>query len=422
MPSEIVAKYAIMDALNALEIFEHQKVVLEKEGLTNIFLLESELLELTLEMRKKGVRVDIEKTEQLITQFEIELKQKKLALNSMAGYDVNVNAARSIQCFCDANKIKYMRTPKSGEPSFTKSFLRLEQNPFFKKILEIRELEKFTNTFLKQAILKYNIKERIHCQFNQLRSDKFGTVSGRYSSSNPNLQQIPARSEKGKIIRSLFIPDEGERWVKADYSQIEPRVTLHYAWGQEAQKMRDMFFDNPSCDAYAPMMNMLPNISRATIKQLYLGLCYGMGQAALCKNLNMTEREGKELIRQFNIILPYLDNLNRRAKEKARRNGCIMTILGRRRQFKYPFFYKALNALIQGSSADILKKAMLDVYRYDRTLIPLLTVHDELDFSIPHSRVDFKREIKDIMENCVKTLRVPLHLDVEEGNSWGEVK
>jgi DNA polymerase I-like protein with 3'-5' exonuclease and polymerase domains len=455
MPSELVAIYAIKDAELTRDIYLEQKQKLIKDGLSEIFILESELIRTNLAMRRRGVKVALEKTEQMFEELDTLSIEKKKSLDREAGYDVQIYSARSLAKYCDANNINYLKTAKSKEPKIDKYFLAAQQGHFFSLVKELREIDNFKNTFLRNAILDSHINGRIHCNFNQLRADAKGTVSGRFSCTQPNLQQIPARTELGKKIRSLFIPDEGSKWIKLDYSQIEPRLTLHYAKGREAEEIRRQFYVSPHMDAYTPLLSYLKGSTRATVKMIYLGLCYGMGKTKLCKQLGVEDSKGLATIATFNEHIPYIKNLSYEVQRMADNSGHIKTLSGRKRRFnkfepknnfdlkmpplnredayarygryniKRAYTYKALNSLIQGGSADILKKAMLDYYKsglMEEIGAPLLTIHDELDFSVPEDKVKYVKDIKDIMCNSLKDkLTVPLWVDVEQGDNWGEL-
>lgn len=451
-PGTIVEEYAKGDVELPLRIFKKQREILEERKCWDLFMLETDLLPLLLQMRQRGVRIDVSKVHQLEREYDREIERAMRRLNDLAGFSVNPNAAASIAKACDSMGIKYNLTEKTKKPSFTRPWMETQDHPFFETLLEVRQFQKQQTTFLQGSIEKYLIDGRIHCLFHPLKSDSHGTVSGRFSSSNPNLQFIPARHPVlGPATRGLFLPEDGERWYKFDYSAIEPRVTMHYADGTIVEKARDFLTDNPSADIYQPMMDMLPSLPRKVIKTIYLGTAYGMGSDKLGRQLGMAPAEAMKVIQDFNRALPYIRNLSKECSHRADKLGFIKTLLGRRRHFnlfepavfngaekpmplplnaargkwsrvRRAYTYKAMNALIQGTSADIMKKAMLDLYKSgicDEVGVPMITCHDEVDFSIPPTPrgEEIAREIKNIMETTVK-LNVPLHVDVESGDSW----
>ena len=229
LPSMFVGQYAERDAESTLKLWQRLKVELYNQELMDVFTLETKLFPCLVDMRFKGVRVDLEKAQNiklnLIKREETLIKKIK----NLTGVEVEIMAARSIAKAFDKLKLPYDRTAKSNEPSFTKNFLQNHPHELPQAIAEARELNKAHTTFI-DSITKHAVNGRIHADINQIRSDAGGTVTGRFSMSNPNLQQIPARHpELGPMIRSIFIPEEKHVWGSFDYSQQEPRIVVHYA-------------------------------------------------------------------------------------------------------------------------------------------------------------------------------------------------
>jgi len=447
LPTELVGRYAIQDVELPIKIFDLQKEALEKEGLTDLFRMESTLTELLLQMRSTGVKIDQAKAESMLDVYRHRSVSAQANLDAIAGQPVNVHASSSIADACDRLGLEYMETDK-GHASFTKEFLSTGAHPLFKFIGEVRKWKKMSSDFLEGAVLKHAVKGRIHTQFNQLRSDNYGTVTGRFSSSNPNLQQIPIRDpEVGKEIRELFVPEHGEEWYKMDYSSVEPRISLHYATGGTAKAIKDALIKAPDSDVYAPLMAKLPGLDRSVIKTIYLGLAYGMGAKGTATKIGKSIDETYKVLSDFNDALPYLKLLSRACQSEANAKGYMSTLMGRRRRFnlfegeygskplplekakeaygvhkKRAFTYRALNSRIQGTSADIMKAAMVNLYKdgYFNEVTPLLTVHDELDISVAPGKKKLVKEIKHVMEDF--NLTVPLWVDVEAGDNWGNVK
>jgi len=443
-----VKEYAKEDALLTLQIFLKQQDRIKKEDVESIVNFESRLIPLLFEIRKRGVRININKAEQLYETLEKKQMSVQSRLNSLGGDDVNVWANASIKQAYDKNKITYNYTAK-GTPSFTASWLETQVDDVSKSILEVRKLDKIRNTFIKNMILEKAVGGRIYCNFNP-----HGTVTGRFSSNYPNLQQVPARDpELGPLIRSLFIPEEESEWVCADYSQQEPRVLVHYASlknMQTAIQAKEKFNTDDSTD-FHQMVAEMAGIPRKQAKTINLGLFYGMGNKKLANELGLDENQAYELFNKYHSKVPFVKELSRQVSHVASTRGYIKTLLGRKRRFdlwepkdswgerpvtrseafeKYPkqelkraMTHTGLNALIQGSSADITKAAMLKIW--DAGLLDeidiKLTIHDELDFSIPHAKQKCLDEAIHLMKNCVE-LQVPLKVDVEKGDSWGTAK
>ena len=443
-----VKEYAKEDALLTLQIFLKQQDRIKKEDVESIVDFESRLIPLLFEIRKRGVRININKAEQLYETLEKKQMSVQSRLNSLGGDDVNVWANASIKQAYDKNKITYNYTAK-GTPSFTASWLETQVDDVSKSILEVRKLDKIRNTFIKNMILEKAVGGRIYCNFNP-----HGTVTGRFSSNYPNLQQVPAKDpELGPLIRSLFIPEEESEWVCADYSQQEPRVLVHYASlknMQTAIQAKEKFNIDDSTD-FHQMVAEMAGIPRKQAKTINLGLFYGMGNKKLANELGLDENQAYELFNKYHSKVPFVKELSRQVSHVASTRGYIKTLLGRKRRFdlwepkdswgerpvtrseafeKYPkqelkraMTHTGLNALIQGSSADITKAAMLKIW--DAGLLDeidiKLTIHDELDFSIPHTKQKCLDEAIHLMKNCVE-LQVPLKVDVEKGDSWGTAK
>ena len=443
-----VREYAKEDALLTLQIFQKQLPRIKTEDVEDIVNFEMRLIPCLFEIRKRGVRIDLKKAEKLY--YDLEKKQLMLQdqLNKAGGHGVNIWANASLKQAYDKNQIKYNFTEK-GTASFTQDWLEQQNDGISKTILDIRKLDKIRNTFIKNMILEKAVGGRIHCQFNSM-----GTVTGRFSSSNPNLQQVPARDpELGPLIRSLFIPEENQDWYCADYSQQEPRVLVHYAViknMESAKKVQEEFLTNDQTD-FHDMVAKMASIERKQAKTINLGLFYGMGNKKLARELGLDDDSAYELFNKYHTKVPFVKELSKQVAHVASTRGYIKTLLGRKRRFdkwepkdsfgntayskaeameRYPdnelkraYTHTALNALIQGSSADITKAAMLKIYESGITdeIDIKLTIHDELDFSVDKSKQKCFEEAIQIMKNCVD-IKVPLKIDVEKGDSWGTAK
>jgi DNA polymerase I-like protein with 3'-5' exonuclease and polymerase domains len=402
-------------------------------------------------MKTTGVRVDIDRAEQ--TKKELSKREKVLLeeVKKETGVSIEPWVATSIAKAFDSVGIKYATTEKSGAPSFTKQFLANHEHPLAKKIVRIRELNKANTTFV-ETILEHSHNGRIHCDFHSLRSDDGGTVTGRFSSSNPNLQQIPARDPEIKaMIRGLFIPEDGCKWGSFDYASQEPRWLAHYCatlTGPERHPQIDevvAMYQNGNADFHQMVADMA-EIPRKEAKTVNLGIMYGMGKKKLANVLDITEEDATSLLNKYYDRVPFVKGLADMTSRYASERGVIRTWLGRKCRFdmwepvsysynrplpqeeamkeygskgriRRAFTYKALNRLIQGSSADQTKKAM--AVCYSEGLCPTLTVHDELCFNVESQGQADK--IVEIMSTCIPDLKVPFEVDAELGDNWGEV-
>lgn len=443
-----VAEYAKEDAQLTLDIFLKQRKRIIDEDVEKIVEFESRLIPLLFHIRKLGVRMNINKAEELYDTLEKKQREVHKQLNRLGGGEVNVWANASLKQAYDKNNIQYNYTAK-GTPSFTASWLESQTDSVSKSILEVRKLDKIRNTFIKNMILEKAYNNRIYCNFNP-----HGTVTGRFSSSYPNLQQVPARDpELGPMIRSLFIPEENSEWVACDYSQQEPRVLVHYSSlkkMESALDAKDQFNNNNDTDFHQMVADMA-GIPRKQAKTINLGLFYGMGNKKLAAELGLDTDQAYELFNKYHNKVPFVRELSRQVQHVASTRGYIKTLLGRKRRFnlwepkdswgekpvtrseaylRYPkqelkraMTHTGLNALIQGSSADITKAAMLKIWEagiLDEIDLKL-TIHDELDFSVPYDKQKCLDEAIHLMRNAVD-LQVPLKVDVEKGDSWGTAK
>ena len=450
LPAMYVGSYAEKDAELTLELFKVLSREITKQNLTNVFDLETQLFPCLIDMKFKGVSVDIERAHKLKQQLCKQEEELLLKVKKETGLDVQIWAARSIAKVFDKLSLSYARTEKTQSPSFTKNFLSTHLHPMVKNIAKAREINKAHTTFI-ATILKHQYRGRIHADINPIRSDQGGTVTGRFSYSNPNLQQIPARNkELGPMIRSLFVPEKNHKWGCFDYSQQEPRLVVHYAattepicFDKSVKNIVNKFKDD-SVDFHQTVADMA-NISRTQAKTINLGLFYGMGKAKLQAELGLnTKEEAEELFNTYHTNVPFVRDLMNYTSKTAQTSGSIGTLLGRRCRFnkwepnqfgmhkpmeleeaertygrgriRRAFTYKALNKLIQGSAADMTKKAMVDLYK--EGVIPHIQIHDELDISVESD--DAAKKIIDIMENAV-SLEVPNKVDYESGKTWGDI-
>jgi len=449
LPAEHVGYYAEQDAELTLKLWQRFKQEIATQSLTTVWELEQNLIPVLIKMRQRGVRVQVEKAEALRKEMMLQEKELLQAIKKETGLEIDIWAPRQIAKAFDKKKLDYPRTEKTNEPSFTQNWLINNKHTLAKLIVQAREINKFHGTFL-TSIMRYQVNGRIHGEINQLRGDNGGTVSGRLSMSNPNLQQIPARNKDfGPKIRGLFIPEEGYKWGSFDYSQQEPRMTVHYAAsigdnGYEGSQELMEAYKNSSADFHQTVADLV-GIERTQAKTIGLGLMYGMGKGKLALSLGVTKDEADELILKYNKKVPFVKQLSDRCKHAADEKGVIRTKKGRKCRFdmwetkdfglhvaekyedavakygkdniKRAYTYKALNRLIQGSSADQTKQAMLDCYNAGH--LPMLQIHDELCFNIKDE--DHAKEIVKIMQNTIE-FKVPSVVDWALGESWGDVK
>ena len=442
LPATFVGEYAEEDARLTLKLHEKLSWEIKKDNLETIYDIECRLINVIFNMTKKGVRFDLDRCLTLNDKFRNKEKKILKRVKDLTNQKVEIWAAASIAKAFDSLNLPYERTEKTNSPSFTKMFLTDHPHELPRLIMQARELNKLRGTFL-QGLVNHNTNGRIHAHINQIRSDTGGTVTGRFSYNHPNLQQIPNRGQFASSIRKLFIPEIGEYWLKADYSQQEPRLLTHWAClvGQmgaeevkEAYKKSDLDFHQQTAD--------MAGVERRLAKTIGLGVMYGMGYNKLARELDIEPPDAKKMLADFRKRVPFMQGMLEAVMNRANSKGIVRTLLGRKCRFdlweptqwgvhkalplnqakveygdaiKRAGTYKALNRLIQGSAADQTKKAMVDIYE-ELGVVPLIQVHDELDCSVK-SEIE-AHKIKNIMETCVE-LEVPSKVDTDIGESWG---
>jgi len=430
-PGRIVAPYAKGDSRMTLDLYKARRPLLKDEGLESVYALELLQLPIVLKMHRVGVRID----QRQAVALRDDLLRKHTVLDRWLEHmapGVNFNSTPQLAALFDTLGIPYLYT-EAGNPSITKELLNelaaTGKYEFPSKLVEYRQLKHYANTFI-QSYLLDNIRDTgtVHGEFHPIKRDKYGTVSGRYSSGGGlNLQNIPARDPFwAPMIRGLYIPYSPDHdWDRYDYSQIEYRYLAHYAGG----KLRQAYQGNPDID-FHQMVSDMSGMDRKPAKNLNFAVVYGQGVNATMAQLGGLSREKTlEFLRQYHSAVPEAKRLMNRAMNVAAQRGYIITWGGRRRRFRkkdsggYQSLHKALNALLQGSAADLMKKAMVavdEVIDWQDAILHL-TVHDELDLSITRGETGdtYRRQIKEAMEDF--DLSVPIKAVHERGTDWGHV-
>jgi DNA polymerase I-like protein with 3'-5' exonuclease and polymerase domains len=444
LPSMYVGKYAERDAELTLALWKVMQKELSDQDLGSIFELETDLFPCLVDMRFLGVKVDVSKAHKLKRQLTLQEDMLLHKIKKETGQDIQIWAARSIAKVFDKLNLPFERTEKTNAPSFTKNFLSSHEHPLVKMIAEAREVNKAHTTFI-DTIIRYEHLGRIHADINQIRSDNGGTVTGRFSYSNPNLQQIPARNKDlGPLIRSLFVPESDCEWGCFDYNQQEPRLVVHYASLDQDASVFNVQNAYKEGDAdFHTIVAKMADIPRLQAKTINLGLFYGMGKAKLQAELGVSKQKAEELFSIYHTRVPFVKSLMKSVSNRAQHRGQIRTLLGRLCRFhlwepnsfgmhkalpfheavqehgpgiRRAYTYKALNKLIQGSAADMTKKSMLELYK--EGIVPHIQIHDELDISVESDKQ--AKRIIEIMESAVE-LEIPNKVDYESGKNWGEI-
>jgi DNA polymerase I-like protein with 3'-5' exonuclease and polymerase domains len=461
-PPSLVGPYAEGDVDLPLRIWEEQEKLLARDELTDLFRMECELIPTLVEMRVRGCRVDLKRAQELDDELTTAIDLAQGRIDAVAGFRVNVNAGADLARLFDKEKVPYPRTKPSkshprGQPSFVTEWLEHLDHPAGMLVREVRKLTKYRDVFVRSYVMGQQINGRIHCQFHQMKGDENGAVTGRFSSSDPNLQNIPSRDEYwGPRIRSMFVPEEGEEWVKHDWSQIEYRFLAHFAVGPSGETVRKMYRDDPKTD-FHKMVIAMTGLDRKPAKTINFGLVYGMGARELARRLGMDMKTAEETVfGPYHANVPFVQATYEKASSIAKSRGYVKTILGRRGHFDFwaparwsaegtqgfrkdkaekeyegqplarAYTHKALNKVLQGSNADLMKLSMTLIRKSGaaRVLGPTLSiVHDEFNHSRPRTKEgdEAVREVKNIMESCIK-IKVPVVAEESRGTNWGEAK
>ena len=449
-------------------------IIIEEKTSRKIFELETKLFPCLVDMKFKGVKIDVEKAKAFGKFLERRRDKLLKIIKDKTGVGVQIWAASSIKNLLENQKITdYTKTPKSGMPQLPKDYLRTHENVFLRFVAKARECDKAKNTFV-EGLLGFVHNERIHADINQIKGEHGGTVTGRFSMSNPNLQQIPSKGYIGKKMRELFIPETGSEWYSFDYSQQEPRIVVHYALKLGMAGTNDLQeeFDKEDADFHQIVADMA-KIPRKQAKTINLGLFYGMGKLKLQKELNLDASKAKTLFNNYHSKVPFVRQLSQDLSTFAINNGLLFTVGDRFCRFdkwetrdkewnpeinrfnevklynskeeakdgykleqmeKYEkltdpeckffekhytraFTYKALNRLVQGSAADMTKKAMVDLY--EKGIVPHIQIHDELCVSIKDKETRIM--VQETMEQAIK-LEINNKVDCEHGPNWGQIK
>ena len=437
MPCSVVAEYCEGDVFAPEQILRKQLVEMEAQGLLPLYEIECKLLRPLMRMRKNGIRVDEQRRQKAVIQVK---KAEDALLTDIYGRygTFNINSSAAVAKLLTAEGIKLPKTA-GGADSVTKEVL--EQNfgnsPLCEPLHRARQLNKLRTSFLEKSIPEHVCSDgRIHGQFYQLKKDDGGTVTGRFCGRNPNLQQVPRNDEElGSLIRGLFIPEENCWYGKTDYSQIEYRIFMHFARGYEkddeadlmAQAVRQKFIDDPHTD-YHQMVMDLAHVDRPTAKRINFGTMYFMGVASLSRKFSIPLQQAEALYDTLFKNCPFIVPTRQLVVDSAKRKGYVRTLLGRRQRVSEYHKqarkeYAMFNYLIQGSAADMMKKAMVDCEEagiYD-VLSLHLTVHDETGVSVPKTEegIEAYREQEYLMSNAIK-IRIPVLAEADYGVNWGE--
>lgn len=444
MPFEVVAKYCLGDLQSTYEVFCEQLPLLIKNELLDLYFLECNLIRVQMLLRKNGIRID-ENARKLAIKETSEKENIELkAIFDKAQKQFNINSSREVASVLIDDGCVFPKTP-TGQWSVTKETMAENEgnSDLCKRIIRARALNKLRTTFLEKSIDEHICPDgRIHCSFHPLRRDAVGTITGRWSCTDPNLQQIPRNDEElGAMARGMFIPEENCWYGHTDYSQVEYRIFAHYACGyhpndelqKKANAMRERFIAEPDTDYHQFVIDTVSKLtgvtmSRPMAKRVNFGVLYFMGVNALSRKFNIPYDEAQEVYSALFEALPFIESTRQLVVSTGKNRGYIKTILGRRQRVSDEYakigkYYPLFNYLIQGSAADVMKKGLIDCYEagvYDVLKLHLL-VHDETGVSIPKTKegIEAYKEQQHLLSSAVK-FNVPILAEADFGKSWGE--
>ena len=495
LPARYVGEYGEGDVALPLEIYAKQREALDRDSLWQIYDLESQVLPVLVKMRRRGVRIDFDKLDEIERWALAEEHKARDVIKRETGIDIGVGNVwkPEILAPCLEHIGMVLEKTTTGAPSIDKSLLGGSDHVVPQAILRARKVNKIRTTFA-ASIHKYSVNGRLHCSFRQMAmsdasGDTVGVRYGRLSAADPNLQQQPSPDRDPEIAgewRKIFIPEEEAIWGCNDYSQQEPRWTTHFASVMDLPKARqaaERYRKDPNTDNHEMMTRLIHGdqqvekwlnsgskeykVNRGYSKNIFLGVCYGEGGRKLCEDIGlptrwmytsgwgeerivkfydkqidaMSERvrlgrgyvretageEGQRILDEFDREVPYVRELANRATERANGRGFVITALGRRLHFErqddgsFDYTHKALNRIIQGSSADQAKLSLVELDKAGHFI--QLAVHDETDGSF--GTVAEAQQAGQIMQDCIEQyvkVEVPFKVDTECGPSWGEIK
>lgn len=454
LPARFVGPYAEEDARLSLRLHELQMPEIEAAGLRDAYQLEMDILPIFVDMRRRGIRISIDGAEQAQAALRQQLQDGLAELGRRTGRRLVSSSlvdVTALEGMFDQESVPYPRTPKTQRGSFSKDWMKTASHWLPSEIQRLRNLDQMAEKFIGTYILEHVDRGRIHAEIHQLRDEEAqrGTRSYRLSYSNPPLQQMPARSAEGKLVRHAFLPEPDQKWASADYSQQEPRLAVHFAGllGLPGSADALAYYRDQADADFHTMVATMANIARGDAKIINLGLMYGMGIGKLAVSLGLSREAAEGILDQYNSRLPWVSGLSDTCKRRAEQVGKIKLLDGAlcrfdlweptwrgdepeyvppktvaearafwpRARLKRAFTHKAMNRLIQGSAARQTKMAIRECAR--EGLCILVQMHDELGFSVDSEAEGLRAA--EIMRDVVQ-LQVPMKVDLAMGGNWGE--
>ncbi|EOX5782742.1 DNA polymerase I [Campylobacter jejuni] len=427
---EKACKYAAEDAYITLRFYLYFLKNLETPLLELAKNCEFDFIKIIMMMEENGIKLDTNALEILMKKFENEIKNLSEEIYTLCEDRFNLNSPKQMgDILFEKLKLPSGKKGKTGYSTDEKVLnILLDKHPVIAKILDYRELAKLYSTYC-EPLLKLALKDknsRIYSSFLQT-----GTATGRLSSKDPNLQNIPAHGQYAKDYKSCFVAKDGFSFISLDYSQIELRILAHFS---EDEKLLNAFANDEDIHARTAIMIFGESNyeTRSVAKSINFGLIYGMGYKTLSQNLKIEANLAKSYIEKYFENFTSIKKYFEKVKNEAKQNGFIVTLSGRKRYFDFEnakpmqiamYERESINSILQGSAADVIKLAMLEINKElneDKKLI--LQIHDELIFEVKDDLCEnFVKKTRDIMENIVK-LKVKLKTSSSIAKNWGNLK
>jgi DNA polymerase I-like protein with 3'-5' exonuclease and polymerase domains len=409
----VAVDYAVGDGTSTWQLWEVQQSRLDIQSLREVWGIECRLIPVLNRMTMRGIKIDEDMLHRVKDRMEQDLVNYKAAI----GEEVNARSPNQMVAFFTKHGVTDWPKTAKGNPSFPEEWLLTSE--IGRRFVKVRQYGNILSSFITPMLERHLYCGRVHPQFNQLKSDEFGTVTGRLSSSNPNVQQVPKRNMSlGIPFRAIFVPDDGMIWGSADYSQCEPRLLAYYSG---CRVLIDGYNANPPVDAHTSVARSA-GIDRQSGKRLNQALLTGAGIKKATLMLGKPPGEAEEIVEKYFASMPEIKDLQKTAAGAMLRKGFVRSILGRRARLEARGYeYKAVNRLLQCSNADMIKKSMVLVDEHCRSeggIDMLNNVHDSLDFQFLPEKREAYEHAKRIMCDFPIIDVVPIEVEDGCGHNW----
>lgn len=412
--------YATGDGVSTFELYVVQRAAIEDEELQVVAQLENDLIWTVFRMERHGIKIDMDRVGALREATENNIR------NMMEHFPLgfNVRSPLAMKKVMEENGLVDWPLTLKGSPSFTEQWLK--KSEVGQRIINIRRASNLINSFVNPLAERHVHKGRVHATLNQLKSDDKGTISGRFSCNEPNLQQVPKRiKDLAKPFRKLFVADEGHVFWERDYSQCEPRLFAHYS---KDPNLLAGYNSQPFVDAHQTVANLLGVERDPTAKRMNMGIFTGMQTKAFADHMGWPLSKAEDAWNKWFEAFPGIKEFQAKAKYRLGQRGYVKTLLGRRCRLEHPrFAYRGTSKIIQGSNADIIKYKLLKADRLCEDngdiVRVLMTVHDSFNGQFqdtPEARSLFDEMVREMADvQCDPfNLAVPFVLEGEEGPDW----